>query len=61
MDACCNSQVMLAGVDGEVVGGTLPEGNNTGEHWGYCAQLFCCVDVGDGVLVYFVKRTPLLS
>ena len=52
---------MLAVVDSEVVGGALPEGNNAGEHWGYCAQLFCCADVGDGVLVYFVKGMPLLS
>ena len=29
--------------------------------WGYCAQLFSCVDVGDGVLINFVQRAPLLS
>ena len=48
-------------VDSEVVGGALPEGNNTGEYWGYCAQLFCCAEVGDGVLVNFVQWVPLLS
>ena len=49
------------GVDSEVVGGALPEGTNTGEYWGYCAQLFCCAEVGDGVLVNFVQWVPLLS
>ena len=52
---------MLTRIDGEVMGGTLSEGDDTGEDWGYCAQLLSCADIGDGILVNFVKWTPLLS
>ena len=52
---------MLMRIDGEVVGGALPEGDDTGEDWEYCAQLLSCADIGDGILVNFIEWTPLLS